>query len=71
MGKTPSQCLTDVFGHWEQNAAHLSKPDKYPATWRGVYNLLNDCSYEQLAKKLKAALDAEISTFHQNYSEGK
>ena len=69
MGKLHSTCLMEVLGKWTANDVNLSNYKQYPATWRGVFNLLSNFSDGALAKKLKEALEAEISTIRQNYQE--
>lgn len=62
MGKPPRNCLTEVLERWGNDDSLT-----YPATWTGVYQFLKDSKRGGLAKKLQAAIDAEISTFHHNY----
>ena len=33
----------------------------YPATWEGLYSLLNDLSYGNVAMKLKKAVSGQVS----------
>lgn len=63
MGKPARNCLTDVLEIWEDMSNAT-----YPATWKGVHSFLNDSGRGGLAKKLKAAIDARISTFLGNYT---
>ena len=45
------QCCQDVFIHWLENP-----PPDYPVTWEGLYELLEDLEFTQLAKTLIEAI---------------
>ena len=64
LGKTQSTCLREVLGKWEDGST------RYPATWKGVCDLLKDSRRVALAEKLQAAIDTETSTLRDNYSPG-
>ena len=49
-------CCRDVFIHWMKNP-----PPDYPVTWEGLYELLDDLEFSQLAKTLKEAIHASES----------
>ena len=66
MGKTPKQCVTEVYRKWIENAIGLPNPKRYPKNWRGLYNLLIDSEYSQVAEKLKEAACSPYSTLHDN-----
>lgn len=61
----PDKCLTEVLARWQANT------ESYPATWKGVYRLLNDSKRGNLAKKLQAAIKAEKSNFRDANYEGE
>ena len=43
--------LRKIFGKWRDNAMILEGDSKrYSYTWQGLYNLLEDAEYEQVAK---------------------
>ena len=44
-------CCNSVLNHWLDHS-----PDEYPATWEGLYELLDDCEFGQLVTKLKIAV---------------
>ena len=48
----PLKCIKPVLSHW------LSNPtEDYPATWEGLYQLLEDIEYSEIAKQLRQCLD--------------
>ena len=43
--------LRKIFGKWRDNAMNLEGDSKrYSYTWQGLYNLLEDAEYEEVAK---------------------
>jgi hypothetical protein len=46
---------TDVLSYWMDHP-----PRNYPATWEGLYELLNDSELSQVAINLKQAVDNAI-----------
>ena len=44
-----------VFSHWLDHP-----PSDYPVTWKGLYELLNDCDLGQVATELKDAVENAI-----------
>ena len=70
-GKDFYTCLMESFEHWRQNSSQLPNYSLFPNTWRGIYNLLQESGYGNLAGKLEIALKADISNIHGNYTEGR
>ena len=53
--KDAKACSTAVLSYW------LDHPSRnYPATWEGLYELLNDSELSQVATELKKAVDHAI-----------
>ena len=53
--KDAKACCTAVLSHW------LDHPTRhYPATWKGLYELLDDSELGQVATELKQAVDNAI-----------
>ena len=50
--KDAKACCDEVLSHWLDNP-----PPYYPATWEGLYELLNDSELGQVASDLKQAVD--------------
>ena len=50
--KDDKECCEVVFSHWLDHPPH-----HYPATWEGLYELLNDSELGQVATELKQAVD--------------
>ena len=48
-------CCDQVLRHWLQHP-----PPQYPATWEGLYELLDDCELGQVATELRHALQNAI-----------
>ena len=43
--------LRNIFGKWRDNAMNMEgDSERYSYTWQGLYNLLEDAEYEQVAK---------------------
>ena len=53
--KNAKECCTAVLLYWLDHP-----PRHYPATWEGLYKLLNDSELGQVAIKLKQAVDNAI-----------
>ena len=64
-------CLRDVIGEWLANAPQMPHCKHYSEKWRGLHNLLKDGRMGKLAADMEAAFDAEKSSVHGNYEEGK
>ena len=68
-GKPFVNCLMNVFGQWLNNSVNMRNCSSYPATWRGVCNLLQDCDYGELAEMLRDAVEADFSNIRGNFNE--
>ena len=44
-------CCRAVLGHWLDDP-----PEEYPTTWRGLFELLEDCRLGQVVSELKNVL---------------
>ena len=61
-GKTPEQCLCDVFNkYWSSDGSEGTK-EEYPRTWRGLYTLLEDAELGEVADDLSKALSSECNS---------
>ena len=58
--------VSDVLGHWMQNAGNLRNHKRYPNTWPALVTLLNNSGLEKLSKKLEHALSASVSSLREN-----
>ena len=47
----PLECCRDVLNRWLENP-----PTGYPITWRGLFELLEDCKLCQVVSELKTVL---------------
>ena len=48
-------CCIAVLNHWLQNAS-----GKYPASWEGLCEILEDCELGQVAERLRVAVNAAV-----------
>jgi hypothetical protein len=48
-------CCIAVLNHWLQNAS-----GKYPVSWEGVCEILEDCELGQVAERLRVAVNAAV-----------
>ena len=46
------RCWQKVMQHWLDG-----RTDKYPSTWEGLYEMLEDQEYAEVAKGLKTAVE--------------
>ena len=53
--KDAKECCEAVFSHWLDHP-----PRYYPATWEGLYELLDDSELSQVAIELKQAVINDI-----------
>ena len=56
--KDDNECCEEVLSYWLDHP-----PPDYPATWEGLYELLNDSEIGQVAADLKEAVDNAVA-FH-------
>ena len=50
--------ITAVFTQWFENAKNMPNARKYPKTWQGLINLLEDAKLSEIAAELKRALSS-------------
>ena len=53
--------ITAVFRRWFENAMNLSNASRYPKSWQGLINLLEDAELGEVAKVLNNALSSPKS----------
>ena len=58
-GKTPEQCLSDVFNKYWSDGTGV---EEYRRTWRGLYTLLEDVELGEVADDLNKALSSEYNS---------
>jgi hypothetical protein len=46
------RCITAVLGRWFENARSLPNASRYPKSWQGLINLLEDAELGEVAGKL-------------------
>ena len=59
--------ITAVFEQWFENAKNLPNASRYPRSWQGLINLLEDAELGEVAEELKRALDSPKNSVR-NYS---
>ena len=55
--KNAKECCTAVLSYWLDHP-----PRHYPATWEGLYELLDDSELGQVATELKQAVDSHLAS---------
>ena len=50
--------ITVVLGRWFENAKNLLNASRYPKSWQGLINLLEDAELGEVAEELKRALSS-------------
>ena len=50
--------ISAVFRQWFDNARNLPNSSKYPISWQGLINLLEDTELDEVAQELQRALDS-------------
>ena len=68
-GKSPEDCIHQVFVKWFENASQLPNCSQYPLTWRGLYNLLLASEHGEAAIELEVALSSQFNTVVEAASE--
>ena len=48
--------IATVLGRWLENAKNLPNASRYPKSWQGLINLLEDTELGEVASELKSAL---------------
>lgn len=51
-------CVIAVFSRWLQNASGMKYPEKFPKSWKGLINLLNESERAELAKSVIKAISS-------------
>ena len=67
MGREMIDCMREVFGKWMENCDVLPNRKRYPLTWDGLCNILQDSDSVMVMKRLREALDAEQSTLRNTF----
>ena len=65
----PERCMGDVLTMWVDNAVCLPRAERYPLTWKGLYQLLKDSEFGEVAQQLKRALSSKFNSVRGNLSE--
>lgn len=60
--------VTAVFEVWFENAIGLPNADKYPKSWHGLINLLQDAELGEVATELYTALSSPRNSVRKVYS---
>ena len=58
--------VTNVFRRWLNNAKNLPNASRYPKSWQGLINLLEDAELGEVATNLHSALTSERSNVRGN-----
>ena len=60
--------ITAVLRRWFENARSLPNVGRYPKSWQGLINLLEDAELGEVSGELKKALSSPLSTVRGNLS---
>ena len=60
--------VTAVLGRWFDNARNLPNASRYPKSWQGLINLLEDAELGEVAEELKKALSSPHNNVRGNLS---
>ena len=60
--------ITTVLGRWFENAVSLSNASRYPKSWQGLINLLEDAELGEVAGEMKKALSSPKNSLRGNFS---
>ena len=60
--------ITAVLRQWFENARSLPNAGRYPKSWQGLINLLEDAELGEVAEKLKKALSSPQNSVRGNLS---
>ena len=66
--RTSYCCITIVLGRWFENAVNLPNGSRYPKSWQGLINLLEDTELGEVAGELKKALSSPWNSVRGNLS---
>ena len=64
--RTSYSCITAVLRRWFENARSLLNARRYPKSWQGLINLLEDAELGEVAEELKKALSSPQNTVRGN-----
>ena len=65
--RTSYCCITTVLGQWFENARNLPNANRYPKSWRGLINLLEDTELGEVAKTVNTALSSPKNNVRGNF----
>ena len=60
--------ITAVLRRWFENARNLSNANRYPKSWQGLINLLEDAELGEVAEEMKKALSSPKNSVRGNLS---
>jgi hypothetical protein len=66
--RNDSCCITAVLGRWFEDAKNLPNAGRYPKSWQGLINLLEDAELGEVAEELKRALSSPQNSVRGNLS---
>ena len=66
--RTSYHRITTVLGRWFENAKSLPNASRYPKSWQGLINLLEDVELGEVAEELKKALSSSQNSVRGNLS---
>ena len=61
-------CVTAVLRQWFDNAKNLPNASRYPKSWLGLINLLEDAELGEVAEELHTALSSSQNSVRRNLS---
>ena len=65
--RTRYSCITAVFRQWfAENAKNLPNASRYPKSWQGLINLLEDAELGEVAQELNNALTSTKNSVRGN-----
>ena len=60
--------VTTILGRWFENARSLSNAGRYPKSWQGLINLLEDAELSEVAEEIYKALSSPKNSVRGNLS---
>ena len=66
MHHSDDERVMDVFKRWLNNAKNLPNARRFPKSWQGLINLLEEAELGEIATNLHAALTSERSNVRGN-----
>ena len=60
--------ITTMLGQWLENAKNLPNASRYPKSWQGLINLLEDAELGEMAMELNRALSSPKNSVRGNLS---